>query len=783
MFWLLKKEKQKEIRERVDKLVHALAAITDNPHLDQTFPYVGRKDRRKAEIAINHLSEIHDIVIEPFAGSGTFVYACNNQNREVLGNEWEPYANRMANAPWRLPEKEELYIAYEKLNLKVSSLLKDLYKTICVCGHVHVLDSMFFDRVPLEYINVQKHERLGPNDETITYRQKYKCPVCKRTQKKFDESDLRHINEVNSRSLSPKYATIFSSTLIENSRINLTGEFTIYGNMFPHRSKVALSYIWDNIEQLPCEEYTKDFFKDTFLSILPQAKYKDYRSKSQDLHCPPVMLREVNLWNRFYDQLNNRYKVISEYVFSGNTPGKEISCHDFRQFLSSIETESADLIFTDPPWTDGNAYFEKAQLYHPWLDYCFKNDVDRLAKEFVVTDAPSRRNIHNTVRWWNDLDDLFIASYKILKANKFFAFYFRPIPASQWLKNLNDLKFHARKNGFEPILSIDVGSSDPSMRIQQSASFVFSTDIIFLFLKLDEDQRRIYHGGQDIDYFVFHTAELLQEEIKQAFTYKNWRANFSQTLAKHNLNNLNKAKDENWIYNLFLLYCDQVQPGLFLTKPLTPFTGQIYDTPVVERFFTYIPIIVNELSLNDQKFSYDSFLLKLAEYVENGTRSLIEQLNLIDIKHLIEPYAEALDEGRWFVKRNLPAIPQGIKHVYDLDPYQFEAFVAKLFEAQGFTDVVLAGRSGDRGVDIIAKDPKGEPTVIQCKRWLGNVSATPIQRVHSFAITRGATRKLLVTTSDYTPQAIEEAVNTNTELINGKILEELISKYIPGFFN
>ena len=783
MFWLFQHDEQESIRRQVDSLVHTLSQITGNPQIDQYFPYVGRKDRRKVESVIELLSRPEGLIIDPFSGSGTFAYACANLNRRFLANEWEPYANKISNAPWRLPNENELNTALEILSQDIENYLNYLYQCICDCGHIHVLDSLFFDRDPLKYVNVSEHERLGPEGRTIAYRRKHKCPNCGRTNKFFTEKDLQHINELNEIEIDEDYEGIFNSLMIENSRINLTGQFTKYGNLFPHRSKLALVHIWKGILSLDTSDNTKNFLKDTLLSILPQAKFKDYRSKSQDLHCPAIKLREVNVWYRFIEQVGKRNRGLRNFGFHENHGGHIISCLDFRDFLQEIESGVANLIFTDPPWTDGNAYFEKAQLYHPWMNYSLVEDSARLSNEFVVTDAPSRRDEHNVERWWDDLDYFLSESYRILEDRGFLILFFRPIPARNWLENLNKLKLFARKNGFEPLLSIDVGSSDPSMRIQQSASFVFSTDIVFLFIKLPEDLRRTFRRDRDIDQIIFQVSEELQERNRQSFTFREWRNYFSTRLIDLGLAFLNHPREEPILRRLFFQYNDEVQPQLYLPKPVTPYSGQVFDIPAIERIFTYVPAVINELTEHSNRFTYDSFLLKLAEFVENGTRMLIDQLSQIDIGRTIEPYAQAFENGRYFEKRQLPQLPEGLKNVFELDPYEFEAFVGRLFENQGFTDVVLAGRSGDRGVDVRGFDPEGNICVIQCKRWIGNVSATPIQRLHSFAVTRGADRKIIVTTSDYTPQAIEEASNTGTEIINGESLERLIAQYLPDYFD
>ena len=777
MYWLLTKKDQKKIRQNVVNLTEKLSTISGNPQEDQLFPYVGRKDRRKAIRVIEELSPTNGVVVDPFAGSGSLVYAIEESGRSFIANEWEPYAHRMSSAPWRLPDKRKLSNATEKLKQNLSRDFNYLYKTICVCGNDHVLDSLFFDRDPLKYNNVSNHERLGKNGETITYRGKYSCPKCHRTEKMFDKSDLLHLKKIKSIKTHP----IFSTRLIENSRINLSSKFTVYGNLFPPRSQIALIKLWKYIYKLNSGE-VKDFFIDAFLSILPQAKYKDYRSKSQDLHCPKEKLREVNILNRFVSQIDKRYRGLENFALQKKR-GPVIKCHDFRLFFSRIKNEIIDLVFSDPPWCDGNAYFEKAQLYHPWMGYSLEKDVERKKLEFVVTDAPSRKSEHNFERWWSDMNDFFRNSYRISKNGSFMALFFRPIPARQWLYNLNRLKLVARQNGFEPLLSIDVGSSDPSMRIQQSAKYVFSKDIIFLFLKLEEDKRRHFFNDIDIDHLSFQTASDLQEKIKGPFTYKTWRSKLATKLNEVGANEMNRAVNEDLLLQIFNRYCDRVSSTEYLTKNNTPFSGQLFDTPAIERFFTYVPHVVNRLTEDRKTFSYDRFLLELSTYVENGTRSLLGQIQSIDMIKLLKPYAIPIEGGHFFKKKLLPSLPKGISNVMKMDPYDFEAFIGHLLSKSGFKNVAVIGRSDDRGVDVISDDSKGRKTVIQCKRYATkyNVSATPVQRLDSFARTRGADRKILITTSDFTRAAKAEARNTQTELVNGKHLSSWIARDYPNF--
>lgn len=779
VYWLLEEDTKSAIRDRVSGLVTTIAKVTGNTQADQLFPFVGRKDLRKSDVVIAALSKPEDLVVDPFSGSGIFTYSAAGLNRKILSNEWEPYTHRMSSAPWRLPASEELARARRKLHEMIAPELNYLYRTICTCGRQHVLDSLFFDRVPLRYVDVTSHVRLGPGGETVAYRQSRRCPDCGATGKFFDASDSRHLEEVNSITLPKKYQDLFSIQLIKNSRINLSDNWTVYGNLFPHRSKLALVKIWDAIEDLSVSDNTRLFLQDAFLAMLPQAKYKDYRSKSQDMHVPDVQLREVNLLYRLFASIKDREKRLREYTFSGDFVTSPIACQDFREFMADLEPRSTRLVLTDPPWGEGNAYFEKAQLYHPWLGYRLKDDSDRMENEVVITDAPSRSEVHNEDRWWADVTEFFTLTSRTTEDLGYLAMYFRPIPARRWLENLNRLKLRARMAGFEPLLSIDVSSADPSMRIQQSASFVFSSDIVFVFLKLPEAVRRRFVRDIDLDHLTYRTAADLQKTLGRPFTEHEWRTQFSRQVNGEGVPEVNLPHNESIVFEMFLRYTREVEPGKYLVRTDTPFTGQLFDVPAVERLFSYVPAVVRELTETGRSFTYDMFLLKLAAYVENGTRMLIQEVENVDMRKILLPYAVPREEGKLFIKRPVPTLPQGISQVMELDPYEFEHFSAELLRRQGFTDVAVQGGAGDRGVDIFAIDPEGQRVVAQCKRYIGNVDATPIQRLHSFSITRGAHRRIVITTSGYTRDARDEALRTHTELIDGVRLEELVAELMP----
>ncbi len=119
-----------------------------------------------------------------------------------------------------------------------------------------------------------------------------------------------------------------------------------------------------------------------------------------------------------------------------------------------------------------------------------------------------------------------------------------------------------------------------------------------------------------------------------------------------------------------------------------------------------------------------------------------------------------------------------------LDPRAFEQKVAQLLMRMGYANVTRVGGSGDRAADVIAqrKDEFGRMLryIVQCKTYdsssrMGSkemqVFCSMMDNVHR------ADRGIYVTTSSFTPEAVEIARKFNVTLVDGKLLQELLTEY------
>jgi restriction system protein len=124
------------------------------------------------------------------------------------------------------------------------------------------------------------------------------------------------------------------------------------------------------------------------------------------------------------------------------------------------------------------------------------------------------------------------------------------------------------------------------------------------------------------------------------------------------------------------------------------------------------------------------------------------------------------------------------------DPAFFERLVVQLLLRMGYGGSRheagrAVGRSGDGGIDgIINEDRLGLDAIyLQAKRWEGSVGEGPIRDFKGALDARGAQKGVFITTSSFTPAAIEAARTSRSYrivLIDGARLAELMIEHDLG---
>ena len=119
--------------------------------------------------------------------------------------------------------------------------------------------------------------------------------------------------------------------------------------------------------------------------------------------------------------------------------------------------------------------------------------------------------------------------------------------------------------------------------------------------------------------------------------------------------------------------------------------------------------------------------------------------------------------------------------IFDVDRLggnEFQDFMVKLLQANGFTDVSVTGQAGDQGGDLLAKKD-GKQLIIQAKRFSidRKVTNSAVQEVIGSIAMYNANKGIVVTNSFYTRSAKELARVNKIELWNRDTVTKFIENY------
>ncbi|MCP4416426.1 MAG: restriction endonuclease [Chloroflexi bacterium] len=129
---------------------------------------------------------------------------------------------------------------------------------------------------------------------------------------------------------------------------------------------------------------------------------------------------------------------------------------------------------------------------------------------------------------------------------------------------------------------------------------------------------------------------------------------------------------------------------------------------------------------------------------------------------------------------NQPLKQLGLEQMYNLQPAEFEHYVARLFRQKGYK-VIVRGRSGDLGVDLVVIRNGGRRAVVQCKRYRNKIGPDIVRELYGTLIHEGVSHAFLVTTAAISQSARSWAQGKPMTLIDGETLVDIAnSLQLPG---
>jgi len=300
----------------------------------------------------------------------------------------------------------------------------------------------------------------------------------------------------------------------------------------------------------------------------------------------------------------------------------------------------------------------------------------------------------------------------------------------------------------------------PNYQIDDDESQIdFFIDMFQQMIDDDENEIRASKSIEDKEYYsdsIYYTKNCkipFLEDIKmlkKLFLSKNINISYSEILKICTL--FIESKYDCYINENFSTIIEGIK-GKSIDK--YSFFKQIYSELSIESFPYYkspffVKGIIKKAGFTCELFETWDLLEKLA----------IEQIEELKLKKF------ELDLATNPMKLSNPTFDSSL-----MDGYQFEEFLAKMFESAGFK-VILTPKSKDQGADLIVEDKYGR-TVIQAKKYEGIVSNSAVQEVVAAKQYYKANGAMVITTGRFSQSAFELAEANDVALWDREKLIEI----------
>lgn len=155
---------------------------------------------------------------------------------------------------------------------------------------------------------------------------------------------------------------------------------------------------------------------------------------------------------------------------------------------------------------------------------------------------------------------------------------------------------------------------------------------------------------------------------------------------------------------------------------------------------------------------YDALLSLEKQYEKCKSELENEEKNLRKKKKEFEEQKKYTNETVKFIEKELTKISK------EMPGESYERFVGFCLITRGWKIIKYTKRSGDYGADIIARNPDGIKTSIQCKRYKKNVGIDAVQQVYASERYYNCNNGVVITNSKFTQPAHTLAKKTNVIL-------------------
>lgn len=466
------------INEFIEKYGTPYNETTDNYHRE---PFVGDVSEGKGEAIYNahtyhtkvppkaienyieHFTNVGDIVLDGFAGTGMTGVACQAQNRHVILNDLSPIASFIAYCLNSKIDIADFFCVANDILVKAENEIGWVYETksknkinyiiwseVLICPFCNQ-EYTFYDQAIDETGNIinaytcpscnakidkskSSKAKTLCNVDGITTEVVKQVPVSvnffrgkRKDFKSIEEFDIQLLNKIDKLDIPYWYPVHdIPSGIKTNEPIN-THNYIRVSQYFTKRNLYVLSYLLNQAKQ--SKYYIYFLFLITSFIIKTGSKLHNIGMKNGKVNLAgampnalfvPSLFAERNIFTLAKGKLDDIIRAFRSRSFKGSKCINQIGSITS---IGNIKSESIDYVFTDPPFGDNLMYSELNFLWESWLKVFTNNESEAIINKLQ---QKGRRE------YFNLMELAFKEYYRVLKPQRWITVEFHNSKSSVW---------------------------------------------------------------------------------------------------------------------------------------------------------------------------------------------------------------------------------------------------------------------------------------------------------------------------------------------------------------
>ena len=405
--------------------------IPPEPH---TAMYVWHKywSRKTWNVVGEHIrayTKPHQVVFDPFAGSGVVAIEAARNKRRAIVCDLNPAASQITELTLRPVNPLKLHEAFERVRARAQKPITALYTVHCLkCGQPLVADCFV---------------REGEEITEVRYKG---CPHCEHrceTGCKPRKKDLEAVADLEAKRIKewyPKNQLYYD----DGTPFMKKERYDSLDQLFTKRNLRAVAMLYEAIEQESSPQMRK-FLLGAFTSMIHlctrmcpaleagegnhQTAYSS--TWTQHSYWSTKRFLEQNVWEKFESSVTGHQGLIHAKNESNEALGDVKVTDDWRKVLDGeadiavvtgdcvelmkkMPEECADYSFTDPPYDASIQYGELSYLWNAWLKEDFRY-TERIVAHEVVRNERQKKPFEV---YYALLNNSFQGFYKVLRSER-----------------------------------------------------------------------------------------------------------------------------------------------------------------------------------------------------------------------------------------------------------------------------------------------------------------------------------------------------------------------------